>query len=174
MEMSLTCLLCAGSAIWIAEIVRRLASSRSGAPPAYGTPRTAAEAFRAFQRLFAAREATFLKEYPRVATRLNRRLSQNRRIVFQTYLEHLRDEHAAGASELRGLAVELDRPELARESLQRQFRFKSCYWLLRLQLATGLPVTPRVMGWAAMPQAQPAPALETARAHAELERTAVR
>jgi hypothetical protein len=174
METTLTYLLCAGSAIWIADVIRGLASTRSGRNPDYAVQQTATEAFRAFQRVFSSREISFLAEHPKVARRLSRRLRRNRRQVFQTYLEQLRFEHTAASRDLRGLAVALDRSDLAREAVRRELGFSTCYWLLRIQLATGLPITPRALSWAGMPKARPARAVEAGAAYAELERTAVR
>ena len=155
LSTTVTYLFCAGSAIWIAAVIGRLRSSNARLSPHYSLESTSRHVTEAFGRLFSATEKSFIKTSNGVTDDLVHRFHHNRRQVFDVYLQQVKSQHDQATGELRRLASELDRPDLASIALRRTIRFNMRYWTLRLQLATGLPVTPRTVRWVTAPRFNP-------------------
>lgn len=173
---TLTYLLCAGSAIWIAAVLSRLRSAHPRRSSRYGLEATARHVGDAFVRLFSVSEEAFIARTAPASRELGRRFRRNRRQVFDLYLQQLKKEHDAATAELRRLAVRYDRPDLASVAVRRTIGFNTRYWVLRLQLAAGLAPTAPSVRWAAArrPALQRVPVSAPGGSDAGLQHTAVR
>jgi|GEM_PF-6484207 len=146
---TLTYLLCAGSAIWIAAVLSRLRAAHPRRGSRYGLEATARHVGDAFVRLFSASEEAFIARTAPTSRDLGRQFRRNRRQVFDLYLQQLKKEHDHATAELRRLAVRYDRPDLASVAVRRTIGFNTRYWVLRLQLAAGLAPTAPSIRWVA-------------------------
>lgn len=176
MSTTLTYFFCASLAVWIAAVIARIRSSTGALIPRGQVREASLHAADAFRRLFSPQELQFVEESAGGSAELSRRLRQNRRQVFTLYLAELKLAHSGSIRQLRELSARLDRPDLAREALRRSLRFNFRYWLLRLQLAAGLPVTQRTTRWVAgIGRTAPAAAVqEVSGSPANLSQTALR
>jgi hypothetical protein len=148
MSTTLTCLLCAVSAIWVTAAVSRFRSTRVRFGPRYALPETSRQVAVAFSRLFSADESRWFEALdPEPRRRLTRQFKNNRRQVAQLYLQQVKREHDSAWLELRRLAARMDRPDLAREALGVSVAFNLRYCVLRLQLAAGMSPRRDALAW---------------------------
>ena len=146
----MACLLSAASAFWLAAFLCRFRAAPLRARPRYLQAGTAQRVTQAFERLFSAEEYRYVASVPGSPAGLAGLLRRNRRRVLGAYLQQIRQEHREAVSDLRGLAAQLDRPDLAAEAVRRSVRFNLVYWSLRVQLASGIPVNKTTLAWVGM------------------------